>query len=271
MSTASANGSVNPCEGSKPAASIRQMKAAISYRFCIDLIMVTVLLAQLSGCDRQSRHKVLTVFFTGVPPLEEEKKAVLTKSKTLPNEEKDAPRPTMYRHPLTASRQCNRCHQSTGNFSMFGRKQNQPVAFRKGDVSPGPLVRPRQELCTGCHTDKSAEEALARGLRLHPTSAKGDCYACHDPHQSTNPYVLLEKPEQICIPCHQDPKIMELAAHKEPGGCLTCHNPHLGKDRKLLTKDYKEVRQPVRTVPGLPGFPAASDNLPAGGSALETE
>ena len=230
--------------------------------------MVTVLLALMSGCDRQSRHKVLTVFFTGVPPLEEGKKAVEAKNRTPHSEEKDAPRPTVYRHPLTASRQCNRCHQSTGNFSMFGRKQNQPLAFRKGEVSPGPLVLPRQELCIGCHKDKSAEEALARGLWLHPTSAKGDCYACHDPHQSLNPYMLLKNPQQICVPCHQDPKIMALEAHKNPGGCLTCHNPHIGKDRKLLTKDYKEVKQPVSTVFG---FPPARDHFPAGGSAIKTE
>jgi predicted CXXCH cytochrome family protein len=64
---------------------------------------------------------------------------------------------------------------------------------------------------------------------------------------------------------------MELAAHKEPGECLTCHNPHLGKDRKLLTKDYKEVKQTVSILPGLPGFPAVPDNLPAAGSAIITE
>jgi len=265
---ASETGSANPCVGSKLTASRREMKAAYSNRFIIDLIMATVLIALLSGCDRQSRHKVLTVFFTGVPPLEEEKNAAIEKDKTPQTEEKPAPPPKRYEHPLTASRQCSVCHQSTGNFNMFGRKQSQPAAFRKGMTSPGPLVRPRQQLCIGCHKDKSAAEALARGLRLHPTSAKGDCYACHDPHQSTNPYMLLENPQQICIPCHQDPKIKELAAHKEPGGCLTCHNPHLGKDRKLLTKDYKEVKQPAST---LPGFPAAPDNLPTGGSALKTE
>lgn len=271
MSMASETGSANPFEGSRLAESKREMKAANPNRFFIGLIIVTVLIALLSGCDKQSRHKVLTVFFTGVPPLEEDKKAAVEKDKTPQTEEKAAPRPTIYRHPLTASRQCSLCHQSTANFNMFGGRRQQPIAFRKGTVSPGPLVRPRQELCIGCHKDKSAAEALARELRLHPTSARGDCYACHDPHQSTNPYTLLENSRQICIPCHQDPKIMELAAHKEPGECLACHNPHLGKDRKLLTKDYKEVKQPVSTLPGLSGFPAVPDNLPAAGSAIITE
>ena len=247
------------------------MKAANPNRFFVGLVMGTVLIALLSGCDKQSRHKVLTVFFTGVPPLEDENNAVAEKNKTPQTQEKPPPVPQLFKHPLTASRQCNRCHQSTANFNMFGGRRQQPVAFRKGMVSPGPLVRPRQELCIECHKDKSAAEALARGMWLHPTSAKGDCYACHDPHQSTNPYILLENRQQICIPCHKDPKVMELAVHKEPGGCLTCHNPHLGKDRKLLTKDFKEVRQPVGTLPGAPGFPAAPDNPPAEGSAIKKE
>ena len=268
MSMASETGSANPFAGSKPVASNREMKAENPNRFFIHLILVTILIAMVSGCDKQGRHKVLTVFFTGVPPLEEEKNTVVEKDKTPQTEEKAAPPPTLYRHPLTASRQCNLCHQSTANFNMFGGGRQQPVPFRKGMASPGPLVRPRQELCIGCHKDKSAAEALARGLRLHPISAKGDCTACHDPHQSTNPDTLLEPPRQICIPCHKDPKIMALAAHKEPGECLTCHNPHLGKDRKLLTKDYKEVKQPVSP---LPGFPAVPDNLPVGGSAIKTE
>ena len=146
-----------------------------------------------------------------------------------------------------------------------------PVAFRKGMVSPGPLVRPRQELCLRCHKDKSAAEALAKGLRLHPTSAKGDCYACHDPHQSTIPYMLLKKPQQICIPCHTDPKIMELAAHKQPGECLTCHNPHLGKNRLLLKKDYKEVKHPVGSEPGLTKFQAVPKGLPIEGSTTKAK
>ena len=221
-------------------------------RRLIRLVMVSVLITAVAGCERHTKHKVLTFFFTGVPPLEEEKNAAVEKDKTPQLEEKAAPLPTLYTHPLTASRQCNSCHQTTANFKMFGGRAERTVAFRKGMVLPGPLVKPRNELCIRCHKDKSAAEALAQGLRLHPTSAKGDCYACHDPHQSTIPYILLEKPQQICIPCHSDPKIMELAAHKQPGDCLTCHNPHLGKNRLLLKKDYKEVKHPVGSVPGLP-------------------
>ena len=186
-------------------------------------------------------------------------------------EEKDVPLPTLYSHPLTASRQCNLCHQTTANFSMFGGRTTRAVAFRKGVAQPGPLVRPRNELCISCHKDKSAAEALAQGLWLHPTSAKGECHICHDPHQTTNPYMLLETPQQLCIPCHTDPKVMELEAHKQPGDCLTCHNPHLGKNRLLLKKDYKEVKHPVGSVPGLPELQAVPKGLPIEGSTTKVK
>ena len=129
------------------------MKAANPNRFFVRLVIVTVLIALLSGCDRQSRHKVLTVFFTGVPPLGEEQNAA-AQDKTPQTGEKPAPPPALYEHPLTASRRCSVCHRSTANFNMFGGKGQPPVVdFRKGTVSPGPLVRPRQELCIGCHKD----------------------------------------------------------------------------------------------------------------------
>jgi predicted CXXCH cytochrome family protein len=83
--------------------------------------------------------------------------------------------------------------------------------------------------------------------------------------------MLLETPRQICIPCHTDPKIMELAAHKQPGECLTCHNPHLGKNRLLLKKEYKEVKHPVGSVPGLPELQAVPKGLPIEGSTTKVK
>ena len=249
------------------------MKAANQNRLFVPLIIVILLIAIVSGCDKHGRHKVLTVFFTGVPPLEEDNKGE-TEKDSAPKVQKEtkqtAVKVIVYTHPLSAARQCNQCHLSTANFAMFGQKASVNY-FQKGMPSPGKLVMPRKELCIKCHQDKSEAKALREGIWLHTTAAKGDCHKCHDPHQSNNQYMLLDKPRTICIPCHKDPKIMELAAHKEPGECLTCHNPHLGKDRKLLTKDYKEVKQPVSPLPGLTGLPAVPDNLPAGSSAIKTE
>ena len=251
------------------------MKAGNPDRFFVRLIMVTILIAMVSGCDRQGRHKVLTVFFTGVPPLEEEKKGETEKDNTAKMQQETKQTATqviVYTHPLSAARLCNQCHLTTANFAMFGQKIS-TSSFQKGLPSPGPLVVPRQELCIKCHVDKSPAKVFAEGLRLHPISAKGDCMACHDPHQSQIPNVLLKTPREICNPCHKEaemmPKVKDKEAHKKPGECLSCHNPHLGKDRKLLTKDYKEVKHPVSPVPGLPGSEASPGGFPRRGSTSQ--
>ena len=59
------------------------MKAGNPNSLFVGLITVTIIIAVVSGCDRQSRHKMLTVFFTGVPPLAEEKKGETEKDKTI--------------------------------------------------------------------------------------------------------------------------------------------------------------------------------------------
>ncbi len=276
------------------------MNAKRLYMIWIRMVMLSVLITSISGCDRQGRYKVLTFFFTGVPPLEEEQQKGAEWDKNLAAgevenatfislitiklpvdkkpavgavEKATAPQVTVYTHPLTAAWQCDRCHRTTANFGLFGQRARQTV-FRKGGLPPGPLVVPRNELCVACHNDKSAAEALTQGLWLHPTSAKGDCYACHDPHQSTNRSVLLANPRKICTPCHTEaemmPKVKDREAHRQTADCLSCHNPHLGKDRLLLKKDYKEVKHPVEPIPGFPGFPAEPDNLPAGSSTTKS-
>ena len=240
----------------------------------IRMLLVGVLITAVAGCDRYTKHEVLTFFFTGVPSPEEEKKAEAEKAKALKaaaTEKKAISKPKLFSHPLWAAGRCDQCHRSSANFSVPGTKKRSPAVFQKGMVSPGPLVVPRPELCIRCHKDKSVATAKKEGLWLHNTPAKGECQKCHDPHQSTQRYLLLETPRQICIPCHKDPKIMELAAHKEPGECLTCHNPHLGKDKKMLKKDYKEVEHRLRLSPDLPGAEAPPGGLPKRGSSSSQE
>ena len=157
-----------------------------------------------------------------------------------------------YVHGPVGAGQCAICHESSSANHPSGSGPDFTLAFQGG-----------KELCFGCH------ERMDQNPVVHKPVELGDCIACHDPHQSEIPYILLEKPQQICIPCHTDPKVMELAAHKQPGECLSCHNPHLGKNRLLLTKDYKEVKQPVGSVPGLPEFQAVPEGLPIEGSTTK--
>ena len=238
----------------------------------IRILVVGVLITAVAGCERYTKHEVLTFFFTGVPSPDEEKKAEAEKAKALQaaaTEQKDIPKPKRFSHPLWTAGQCDQCHQSTANFSVPGAKKRVPAVFQKGMEPPGPLVVSRQELCIRCHKDKSAAKAQKEGLWLHNTPEKGECHKCHDPHQSDHRYLLLEPPRQICIPCHKDPKIMDLAAHKEPGECLTCHNAHFGRDKKMLKKDYQEIEHRLRLSPDLPGAKAPPGGLPKRGSSSQ--
>jgi predicted CXXCH cytochrome family protein len=252
----------------------RELRGVKPNRLFVCVLILAVLTTFISGCSKETKHKVLTFFFTGVPPLEEEKKDELEKDKSAKAPKQTPTIVTVYTHPVTAANLCNECHQTTADFTLFGRR-TRTASFQKGAVSPGPLVVDRKELCVTCHKDKSASEALTAGLWLHPTSAKGECYACHDPHQSTHQYILLEEPAKICTPCHKEDEMMakvkDKEAHRQPSDCLSCHNPHLGKDRALLTKDYKEVKHPVGPIPGLPSSPELPGNLPGEESAGKRE
>ena len=249
------------------------MKKIRPNRLFIGMVVLAGLSVLVSGCSEPTRHKVLTFFFTGVPPPEEAKKSEGEPDKTLEAEQVEKESVALapvYTHPLTAARLCNQCHQTSANFRLFSQAAG-PAIFQKGGMSPGPLLVDRQQLCVDCHKDKSAAEAMTAGLWLHDTARKGDCHGCHDPHQSANRYLLLQPPEKICLPCHEEakllPSVQDKAAHQKPDECLVCHNPHLGKDRLLLKKDYKEVKQPVGPVPGLPDLQTLPGDLPAETSA----
>ena len=113
----------------------------------------------------------------------------------------------------------------------------------------GKLTLAKNELCTQCHLDKTAKRALTDNLWLHNTTAKGDCLACHDPHQSNNEKTLRQPPSVLCLPYHQKGQFLATTVHQTGEECLSCHNPHMGIDRNLLKKEYKEIKTPVVLVP----------------------
>ncbi len=228
----------------------------------LPITLLSVLVMALSACDGNRRHQVLTFFFTGVPPLDADKKRV-SKDKqpieTIQEMKKLISEQKLYSHPIYAAGQCEQCHRITIRFAVPGQAGPSAV-FRKGGGMPGGLVRPREKLCIKCHENKSAGSGLTKGLRLHPTSAKGACLLCHDPHQSTNTYMLLQKPENICGPCHLEKNIpcglpadMNSPDTAFPNACLSCHNPHMGINRLLLTKDYTEVKKTMAMPPAVAG------------------
>jgi predicted CXXCH cytochrome family protein len=247
------------------------------------LIVIGVLILCLSGCNQNTKQKMLNFFFTGVPTPEEierQKKEAEEKRKRKEGEKKPSETgiakisevrskekevsiktQKVYSHTPYTEGRCNGCHRSSsGSFTVFRSKKSSST-FSEGGGKPGVLVAPRKKLCIKCHEYLTPDKALLSGLWLHTTAAEGDCDACHAPHQSGYPSILLSKPGEICQECHSDEKTMNIPDHSKPGECLDCHNPHLGKNRLLLKKDYQEEQHPVKQLLDSPDSKSLSDSI----------
>ena len=186
----------------------------------------------VAGCDREAKHKILTFFFEGVPPLDGEKagetatttidgslqpvveeEAVSIKSKQLGS----------VRHEPARNCESNKCHIGGMNSGQQG------------------LVEPMPDLCYSCHTDYHT-----CGDNLHGPIAVGECVFCHDPHRSK--YVHLQKAPQpeLCYQCHVPEEIKLVAGHQEMQDtiCTDCHDPHVSSMEKLLKPVVRDEENP---------------------------
>lgn len=213
------------------------------------LLAAILIVAPGAGCDRYARHRVLTFFFTGVPPVDEGKKV---EAKEKPGERKAAEegrkrkrqviKATRYSHGPYASGACYLCHQTseTGGFRGLGKKEEAKGSLAKAGIVPGKLVAPMRELCTRCHATKSPAAARGEGLWVHGPVGAGYCTACHGPHAGPQPFLLLKKANESCIGCHADGFLFTRAMHEGKKECLSCHNAHFGRNRRMLTAEHRE-------------------------------
>src|SRR3990172_5088604 len=146
-----------------------------------------------SGCDRYAKHKVLTFFFTGVPPLDEGGKGpekemeAAKKAEQGPRQRKRRPfvEATRFSHGPYASGACYLCHETseTGGFRGFSKEAKAAGSIAKPGIVPGELVAPLRELCVGCHAGGFVfNESLHEG--------KGECRSCHNAHVGRNSRML---------------------------------------------------------------------------------
>ncbi len=216
--------------------------------------VLTAALGLASGCSIETRHKMLTIFFTGVPAPGEEQ--VKGQEASIPAETTLARKrvrreffqePPFFTHGPYGAGQCEKCHAVTASKPFRAEATEAVKAAAVPDrKSIGPrLSVPLKELCLTCHGDKAHTVAQAQGLWTHGPVANGWCVACHSPHRAARQYMLLGKNTvELCSSCHRKPDLLQTAVHqKEPeADCLACHNPHVSKNAFLLKAEHDEWR-----------------------------
>ena len=201
------------------------------------MILGGSILCLVIGCDRVTRHNVLTFFFEGVPPLDGKTAGADANIVTITNVDKLDIMNTRERGVVIdatgqkrASRHefvkdCAACH--TGGLSSGRQELRQPLPV----------------LCTSCHADLTQE-----GDFLHGPLNVGECVFCHDAHQSA--YVHLQKAPQpqLCYRCHQKQDIAVIPGHSEQleGICTDCHEPHGSSRPNLLKTTLNPQDEPAR-------------------------
>jgi len=190
------------------------------------------LVVQGVGCATpEERHRLLTMFFDGVPPLyPEEPERVLEgpdpeEPEPLSEEPSEgiAPQVTRARganrivsvHGPVAEKECEQCHST--------RYSNQ-------------LIAEKEELCWTCHDPEDFA-----GEVVHGPFAAGFCQACHDPHRSKYEYLLVSDSTDLCESCHEQYDMAAIAEHNSGDErlCQSCHDPHAA-DRKYMLKGNED-------------------------------
>ena len=179
---------------------------------------LVLLILLFVSCTPQTRYRVLSFFFDGVPPpgqnKEVKKQVQKTDSLKLAQSKKtnknNRQEIQQFFHPPFADRECATCHDMSG-----GNR----------------LTTPLPDLCFECHDDFRQEIA-----KLHGPVESGACTTCHHPHVSKNQYLLVRTGQKLCLYCHdiRDVKKNEVHEDIEDTPCTECHYAHGGDEVPFL-------------------------------------
>lgn len=155
------------------------------------------------GCGAETRYRVLSLFFDGVPPPAGSGAAAPAAGDGATAAGAPLPGPVAaYRqHVPYAKRNCGGCHEPGTNA----------------------LVARPPELCLRCHAME-----LEKKRYVHAPVVSGFCLLCHAPHGSKHPWLLIAEPREMCFYCHNPTDVFRNPAHREreEAPCTDCHNPH---------------------------------------------
>lgn len=178
------------------------------------VLSLTAAFLLLCSCDEIERHRMMTFFFDGVPPLPGEVNEPGPADVTAADAAGDAPAAGWHVHkPLS---DCTDCH---------GSRQ------RQGFSRQVRLVANVPELCHRCHQEYANLEGW-----VHGPVAIGECLLCHEPHKSRNEFLLVRPAPELCYVCHEVQAIHEIEGHAQDSyaRCNDCHEGHAGATKTLL-------------------------------------
>lgn len=191
---------------------------------------LAILFILLSSCDDVGRHKALTFFFDGVPPLPG---AAAEPASSARNDTKVAASPPVENwRTHEPVKDCTTCHG------------HQP---RRGTSPKVQLVAPIPSLCYRCHQEK--DYSAPQGW-VHGPVATGDCLLCHEPHKTKTASLLRRPVPELCYRCHETQAVHAVPGHAEPShkSCVDCHAAHAAETRNLLKPAFLDTPagQPYR-------------------------
>lgn len=172
----------------------------------------------LASCDEVERHKALTFFFDGVPPLRTETPEAQAAGLKDSRAADKAPAGGWHIHEPVKN--CTLCHGELRRASASRKVQ---------------LVAEVPQLCYTCHKEYSALEAW-----VHGPVATGNCLLCHEPHKARNESLLRKPVPDLCYQCHEEQAIRLIKNHAEESyaRCIDCHEGHASTARGLLRQTF---------------------------------
>ena len=181
---------------------MKNRKDRTSYRFYrfygirgTSILICIACAVLLFGCEAKTRYQVLSFIFDGVPVPENPAGGAASPGGKSPSGDSRQHAST---HGPYAARMCEACHQKGTNA----------------------LLAPREQLCFRCHTFPMVR-------RQHGPVVAGGCLVCHDPHRSSNSFLLVAEAKEFCFYCHDKNEVMTRDAHRGVDiSCTECHNPH---------------------------------------------
>jgi predicted CXXCH cytochrome family protein len=196
------------------------------------------------GCGSdESRYKVLSFFFDGVPnPNEPTPPAAAGPDAGLdeqghpvaaPAPGQPPPVPVVSEHSPYKNRECFACHQTESSL----------VATGQGAAT-----------CRKCHADYLNPPP---DQWVHGPAVLELCTRCHEPHKSQYASLLTKPARDLCLGCHTEPGLLDRPEHRATAdkACSACHDPHMAGNRLLLVDAGTAKRRHLEKRPALEHAP----------------